>query len=778
MPRSKRRKHWKRFLWTRSMIISGIKVLKRNKIPLNSAALQRNKAPQVSEILSNALGISVTGAKLFHGAIGYYGSWDEALRKAGLDPTLIRRHDEFWTEELILSGIRALHSAGISLHVNGVVKEKSREALGVLKSAVGKDIRGLHLHSAGIRLFGSWSRALEAAGLDPEFIRRDHSFWTKEIIVRSIQALYTEHVPIHIYRLSRDRSQKTTDILRAIVHRRVTGSALYVAAIKKFRAWDIVLKAAGIEPREVRNDTKFWTKQKIKTAVRALHRAGVPLCVAKIEKDRSSENREIIYRSSGIRASSRKLYRTSVRKFGSWDNVLKAADLDPIEIRRTTRCLSKEGIIRAIRKLEKNRTPLNHAKLKTLSNRKISKNLNLGKIRSKFGIKLYTDAKKQFGSWDNALIAAGLNPKEIRRDKGFWTKELIVDSVLALKRARVPLNCVSMQFNKDPEISEIISSVTGRRTTGASLYCAVVARYGSWTKSVRAVKRNPELLGGNSRYLSSWLVQKSIRKLHNSGISLNSASVQKERSVKARQILRSVTEGPATPISIYRAARKHFKTWDEALAKSSLDPSRIRRAGMPVSKSGLPINEVISAIQSNGFAMNSKSIFQNSSAIRLATYCKLRKVLSGKSTWSAAKREHGDWETALRMAGFDPIDIVLRSTKKWSLSTLAHQFERIATEDGGVRRVAYLGAPPKAPDQIHEENLLADGLDQAVHAMVDEDQELTSQIFDFILSQQSFSNQADLIESIANSLGGKATSGRVREILQRLAESPQLKVFA
>ena len=63
--------------------------------------------------------------------------------------------------------------------------------------------------------------------------------------------------------------------------------------------------------------------------------------------------------------------------------------------------------------------------------------------------------------------------------------------------------------------------------------------------------------------------------------------------------------------------------------------------------------------------------------------------------------------------------------------------------------MAYLGDPPKTPDQIHEENLLADGLDQAVRAMANEDQELISQIFDFILSQQSFPNQADLIESIA-----------------------------
>jgi hypothetical protein len=453
--------------------------------------------------------------------------------------------------------------------VNGVVKDKSPETLDILRFAVGKDVRGLNLHSAGIRLFGSWSRALTVAGLDPERIRRNHSFWTKKIIIRSVQALHKEQVPIHIYRLSRDRSQKTTDVLRAIIKRPVTGSALYIAAIKKFRAWDKVLKVAGIDPCEVRNDTKLWTKTKIIGAISALHRAGVPLCVVKIEKDRSSENRGIIYRSSGIRASGRKLYRTSVRKFGSWDNVLKAADLDPTEIRRTTKCLSKEVIIRSIRRLKKDRISLNHAKLKTLSNRTISNNLNLGEVRSKIGIKLYTDAKKQFGSWDSALLAAGLNPKEIRRDKGFWTKELIVNSILALKRARVPLNCVSMQFNRDPEVAEIISSVTGRRTTGASLYGAVVARYGSWTKSVMVIKRNPELLGGNSRYLSKWLVQKSIRQLHHSGVSLNCASIQKERSAEARQIVRRVTGGPATPISIYRAAKKHYKTWDDALAKES-----------------------------------------------------------------------------------------------------------------------------------------------------------------------------------------------------------------
>ena len=57
--------------------MSGIKALRKHKISLNSAFLQKERSIEVTRILKKATGLETTGAKLLYGAVGYYGSWDE-----------------------------------------------------------------------------------------------------------------------------------------------------------------------------------------------------------------------------------------------------------------------------------------------------------------------------------------------------------------------------------------------------------------------------------------------------------------------------------------------------------------------------------------------------------------------------------------------------------------------------------------------------------------------------------------------------------------------------
>lgn len=765
----------KRFLWTRPPIVAGIKALRKHKIPLNSASLQKERSAQVSAILKKATGLETSGAKLLHGAIGYYGSWDEALRKSGVDPQHTKKYEKFWTKELVIKGIVALNSSNVPLHVNGIVKDKSITTSAVLQKALGRDLTGLRIHSAGYRLFGSWYGALEAAGINPQLIRHDEIFWTKENIIQSVKKLYKNDVPLYIYKLSRDRSLSTTNILKPIVGRPVTGAGLYIAAMKKYRSWDKVLIAAGIEPYEIRNDAKLWPKIQMLNAIKALHRKKVPLCVVKIEKDRTSNTSAIIYKASKIRTTGFSLYRISIKRFGSWDNALNSAGINPFEIRRATQALSKDFIIRSIKKLHRQKVSLNYRSLAKADSKAIAKIIDPTGRRAMINVKLYSDAKKRFGSWDLALKAAGLEPKKIRRDKGFWTKQKIIDSILALNEAGVRLDCTKMQFNKSPEASKILYSIVGRKTTGASLYAAVAARYGSWSKVVRVVKRNPEALGSSSRYISGWLVQKSIRNLHKAGIPLNMKEVITNNSPESKAILKKVTEGDTTTRAIYAAARKHFNTWDEALAYASLDPSIIRLSGMPVKCSGKSVVELILSMQQGGFALNTANVMTNSKTIKSHNYKKVGKVVSGYSVWAAAKKEIGDWESALEIAGLEPIEIVLKSKRKWSLSVLPHQVEREKMLDGSVRKVAYLGPPPKTPDEEYEESLVSDSLDRAVLDLSEEDQALTSKIFDLILETDKFTDQASLINSIIDKIGGEVSKERVAQIFLKLSQNPALQ---
>ena len=95
------------------------------------------------------------------------------------------------------------------------------------------------------------------------------------------------------------------------------------------------------------------------------------------------------------------LFCAARKLFGSWDAALKAAGLHPAEIRKkpTNQYTNADKVIIAIKKRNRNKLPLNYRAVLNGTNRDSS---------------LVRYACKYFGSWDNALKAAGLDPKKIR----------------------------------------------------------------------------------------------------------------------------------------------------------------------------------------------------------------------------------------------------------------------------------------------------------------------------------------------------------------------------
>jgi hypothetical protein len=146
---------------------------------------------------------------LYNAAARVFGSWRNAVMAAGISPDKARVRDP-WPPSRILAGIRSL------------AKRKRPVTPSELK-------RRYHsLVAAGQRCFGSWPKAVVAAGIDPDKFRR-RGTWTKDRIIEAIlkRALLSQPLNSHAMK----------------------PKSLVEAGAQVFGSWRAALQAAGIDPK-------------------------------------------------------------------------------------------------------------------------------------------------------------------------------------------------------------------------------------------------------------------------------------------------------------------------------------------------------------------------------------------------------------------------------------------------------------------------------------------------------------------------------------------------
>lgn len=184
-PKSKRR-------WNKQKVVKAIADLKARGGKLNQAETARRD-----------LG-------LYYAGRAYFGSWEKAITAAGLDYGEIRRSG-FWNRGRIIEQIRARQRAGKPLNVLAVERSEGR-----LSAAAGV-------------YFGSWGKAVEAAGFDYAAIKQQKE-WPKPRIVSEIKRMKREGMDI----------STTMEVRRKY-------RILHAAAIRHFGSWRAALKSAGLE---------------------------------------------------------------------------------------------------------------------------------------------------------------------------------------------------------------------------------------------------------------------------------------------------------------------------------------------------------------------------------------------------------------------------------------------------------------------------------------------------------------------------------------------------
>ncbi len=196
-------------------------------------------------------------------------------------------------------------------------------------------------------------------------------------------------------------------------------------------------------------------------------------------------------------------------------------------------------------------------------------------------------ARRHFGAWDAALVAAGCDPAAIKRPRGdvappgTWTPEVIIEQIQADVSAGLEISAHAAQLRS------------------SSLVACGQQLFGSWEAAVAAAGYDYEAVRKTRAWAPQAVIER-IQELDRAGADLSDSTC-------------ATYDG-----SLYGAAATHFGGWPQALEASGVDPDEARRT-VRWSKP-----RILAAIT---------------------------RGCSDAPLWAAARSEFGSWEAACEAAG-------------------------------------------------------------------------------------------------------------------------------
>jgi hypothetical protein len=244
-------------IWDKDEVVRALRKLHRSGADLSYNALAKRKQSLVS-------------AAAYH-----FGSYRKAVEKAGVDYAEVTRRPR-WNKAAIIALIKQAKRNDDDLHWSAVTIRRDELA----KAAFA---------SLQPRLFGSWDRALHAAGLNADEVNR-YRKWTKENIVFELKQRHRDHEPLNSGAIQRD------------------DPGLHAAAVRHFSSYDGALRAAKVDPQKVR-ERRSWTREEVIRGLKQAQRSGKPLSDSAVRRDYPA------------------LYGAAVRLFGSFTSARSGAGI-------------------------------------------------------------------------------------------------------------------------------------------------------------------------------------------------------------------------------------------------------------------------------------------------------------------------------------------------------------------------------------------------------------------------------------------------------------------
>lgn len=254
-------------VWDKEKIVVALKKLHKQGDDISYNALSKKMQSLVS-------------ASAYH-----FGSFRIAVEHAGIDYAEVMRRPR-WTKGDIIKAIKDGRRKRHELHWSAVTKrhdELGRAAFASLQA----------------RMFGSWDRALQAAGLDADEINR-YRKWDKNTVIAELRA----------------RSRDNQSLNSGAVQKEDPG--LHAASIRRFANFDDALRAAKLDPSKVRQ-RKMWDETEVLKQLKLARKAGEGMS------------------DSTFRKVNLPLYGAAKRLFGSFSAARDAAGIKLPNVARASR---------------------------------------------------------------------------------------------------------------------------------------------------------------------------------------------------------------------------------------------------------------------------------------------------------------------------------------------------------------------------------------------------------------------------------------------------------
>ena len=442
---------------------------------------------------------------LYGAATAKFGSWCDALEAAGIPC----KRRQTWSKEQILEQLRrwgaegrfdnstwledrtfayaayrlfgswpaALVAAGILPPGRTARRRREWTRQQVIETLQDRHVNGppichredKKLVAAAIIRFGSWCAARRAAGIPAGSLRKRRR-WTPESVIRELQTRF-------------ERGEKMSHLHQA-------DSGLVSTACRYFGSWHDSLVAAGLATPRTQGKRTRWTRERLIAEIQSRHRAGISL------NSCCSNNGQLVH--------------AAFRLFGSWRAALHAAKIP--------------GALQSRMKWDRQRV---------LDEIRIHHQKSLPLRKTTVEQPLYRAARRRFGSWRAAILAAGIAPSDFPPEWKHWSRKCVIDEIQARHRQGLTL-------------------AYGAPDNGR-LGAAAQAWFGSWRAALIAAR-----IPVPAERHQQWSRRRILRDLKSW---LGRAAIPTRRHVGT---------------AFQAAARRHFGSWRKALAAAGLVSGRDR----------------------------------------------------------------------------------------------------------------------------------------------------------------------------------------------------------